>query len=194
MLPKAYLTLSHSRMSSASWVTTLLWLSVPLRPFLYSSSVYSCHFILISSAYVSSLLLLSFIVPISAWNVPLISLIFLKRSLIFPILLFSSISLHCSLMKAFFTVLAILWNSAFSCIYLSLLSLLFISLLFWAICKASSDNLFAFLHFFFLGMVLVTASHTMLQPLSVVLQAFCIAYLILWIFLSLPLYNQRAFI
>ena len=31
--------------------------------------------------------------PIFAWNVPLISLIFLKRSLVFPILLFSSISL-----------------------------------------------------------------------------------------------------
>ena len=32
--------------------------------------------------------------PIFTWNVPLISLIFLKRSLVFPILLFSSISLH----------------------------------------------------------------------------------------------------
>ena len=30
------------------------------------------------------------------------------------------------------------------------------SLLFSAICKASSDNHFAFLHFFFLGMVLMT--------------------------------------
>ena len=35
---------------------------------------------------------LSFIVPIFAWNVPLVSLIFLKTSLVF--LLFSSISLH----------------------------------------------------------------------------------------------------
>ena len=32
-----------------------------------------------------------------AWNVYLKSLIFLMRSLVFPILLFSSISLHCSL-------------------------------------------------------------------------------------------------
>ena len=31
------------------------------------------------------------------WKVPLVSLIFLKKSLLFPILLFSSISLHCSL-------------------------------------------------------------------------------------------------
>ena len=34
-----------------------------------------------------------------AWNVPLVSLIFLKRFLVFPILLFSSISLQCSLKK-----------------------------------------------------------------------------------------------
>ena len=29
-----------------------------------------------------------------AWNIPLVSLLFLKRSVVFPILLFSSISLH----------------------------------------------------------------------------------------------------
>ena len=46
-------------------------------------------------------------------NVHLVSLIFLKRSLVFPILLLSSISLHWSLKKAFLSLLAILWNSAF---------------------------------------------------------------------------------
>ena len=35
------------------------------------------------------------------------------------------------------------------------------SLLFKAVCKASSDNHFAFLHFFFLGMVLIPASCAM---------------------------------
>ena len=35
------------------------------------------------------------------------------------------------------------------------------SLLFTAICKASTDNHFAFLYFFLLGMVLITASCTM---------------------------------
>ena len=39
----------------------------------------------------------------------------------------------------------------------------FASFLFSAICKASSDNHFALLHFFFLGMVLITASCTMSQ-------------------------------
>ena len=57
------------------------------RSFLYSSSVYSSHLFLISSASVRSIPFLSFIEPIFAWNVPLISLIFLKRSLVFPILL-----------------------------------------------------------------------------------------------------------
>ena len=37
----------------------------------------------------------------------------------------------------------------------------FTTLLFSAVCKASSNNYFAFLHFFFLGMVLITVSHTM---------------------------------
>ena len=37
----------------------------------------------------------------------------MKRSLVFPILLFFSISLHWSLRKAFLSLLAILWNSAF---------------------------------------------------------------------------------
>ena len=42
----------------------------------------------------------------------------MKRPLVFPILLFSSISLHWSLRKAFLSLLAILWNSAFRWIYL----------------------------------------------------------------------------
>ena len=72
MLPKAHLT-SHSRMSSSRWVTTPLWLSGSLKPFLYSSSMYSYHLFLNSSASLRSLPLLSFIVSILAWNVPLIS-------------------------------------------------------------------------------------------------------------------------
>ena len=56
---------------------------------------------LISSASVRFILFLSFIEHIFVWNVPLVSLIFLKISLVFPILLFSSISLHWSLRKAF---------------------------------------------------------------------------------------------
>ena len=98
MLPKALLT-SHFRMSGSRWVIIPPWLSGSWRSFLYSSSVYSCHLFLISSASGRSIQFFAFIVPIFAWNVPLVSLIFLKRSLIFPILLFSSISLDWSLRK-----------------------------------------------------------------------------------------------
>ena len=56
---------------------------------------------------------------------------------------------------------AILWNSAFRCLYLSFSPLLFASLLFTPICKASTDSHFAFLHFFSMGMVLIPVSCTM---------------------------------
>ena len=87
MLPKAHLTL-HSRMSGSRWMITPSWLSQLLRSCLYSSSLYPCHLFLISSASVRSIPFLSFIEPIFAWNVPLVSLIFLKRSLVFPFYLF----------------------------------------------------------------------------------------------------------
>ena len=109
--------------------------------------MYSFHLFLISSA----LPFLSFVVPICGQNVPLIFPIFLKGSLVFPFLLFSSSFMHCSLKKAFLSLLTILWNSVFSWLYLSLSPLLFVSLLSSPICKASSDNHFAFLLFFFLG-------------------------------------------
>ena len=123
-----------------------VFLPCPLNPF------YFCD----------SLPFLAFIVPIFSRSVQLISLIFLKRSLVFPILLFSSISLHCSHKKAFLSLLAILWKSAFSWVYLSLPPLPYASLLFLAIFETFSDNHFTFLHFFFFGMVLVTTSCTML--------------------------------
>ena len=85
MLLKAHLT-SHSRMSGSRPVITLSWLSGSLRSSLYSSSVYSYH-LLVSSAF-QSIPFLSFIVAIFAWNVPLVSLIFLKRSLVFPVYCF----------------------------------------------------------------------------------------------------------
>ena len=83
MLPKAHLTL-HFRMSGPRWLITPSWLSESWKSLLYSSSVNSYHLFLISSVSVRSLPFLSFIEPIFAWNVPLVSLIFLKRSLAFP--------------------------------------------------------------------------------------------------------------
>ena len=89
--------------------------------------------------------------------------IFLEEILVFPIQLFPSISLHCPLKEAILSLFDILWNFAFRLLYLSFSPLLFSSLLFIAICKASSDNHYALLTLFFLCMVLATASCIMLQ-------------------------------
>ena len=91
---------------------------------------------------------------------------FLKSSLVFPLLLFPSIIKHCSFRKAFLSLLALFWDSMFNWMYLSLSPLLFVSLHSSAICKASSDNHFAFLLFFFFegwGVILFTISCTMLR-------------------------------
>ena len=102
-----------------------------------------------AAASVRSIPLLSFIVPIFAWNIPLVSLIFLKSSLVFPILLFSSISLHWSLRKAFLSP-SILWNSAFRWIYLSFSPLPFFFPL---------DLSFIFFPFIFISWRLITLQY-----------------------------------
>ena len=72
-----------------------------------------------------------------AFNFPLVSLIFLKRSQVFPSLLFSFVSLHCSLRKPLSPLLSVLWNSAFRWFYLSFFPLSLAYLLSSAIFKAS---------------------------------------------------------
>jgi len=100
-------------------------------------------------------------------NVPLISPIFLKKSLLFPFLLFSSLSLHLRrfsyLSLLFFKTLH---SNGYIFPFLLCLLLLFSS---QPICKASSDNNFAFFHLFFFGIVLVTTSCTVCKPPSIVL-------------------------
>ena len=157
ILPKAHLTL-HSRMSGSRWVITPLWLSGSWRSFSYSS-MYSCHF-LISSASVRSIPFLSFIVPIFAWNFPLVSLfleeIFSLSHSIVLLYLFALITKDGFLISPCYSLELCIQMD----IYLSFFHLPFTSLIFSAICKPSSDNHFAFLYFFFLGMVLITASCT----------------------------------
>ena len=70
------------------------------------------------------------------------------------------------LRKSFLSLLAVPWNSAFRWVYLSFSPVPFTSFLFSAVCKASSDNHFAFVHFFFLGMVSITSSYSV-SPTSV---------------------------
>ena len=192
MLPKAHLK-SHSKMSGCRWVITPSWLSGSWRSFLYSSSMYSCH-LLISSTFNRSMPFLPFVVSIFAWNVRLVSVIFLKSPIVSPILLFSSISLQWSLRKTFLSFLDILWNSEFKWVYLSFSPLPLAYLLFIAICKASSDNHFAFLYFFFSWGWSWSLSFVQChEPPSIVLQALCLSDLIPWICLSLPLYNHKGF-
>ena len=160
-----------------------------IRSLLCSYSVYSYHLFLISSAPIRSILFLSFIMPIFAWNVPLVSLIFLKRSPVFPILLSSSIFLQWSPRKLSYLSLLFFWNSAFRWVYHSFPPLSFTSLLVSAICKAFSDNhfVFFFLIYFSFGLVLITSSYTMLHSSSGTVSTRWIP----WIYLSLPLYNHK---
>ena len=90
MFPKAHLT-SYSKMSGSLWVIICHHGYLGHEDlFLYSSSVHCCYLFLISSASVRSIPFMFFIVPIFAWNIPLVSLI-LRIYLALPILLFYSI-------------------------------------------------------------------------------------------------------
>ena len=196
MLPKAYLT-SYSSMPGSRLVTRSSWLSGLLAflcSFLCSSSVYSCHPCLISSASVKSLQFSSF-----AWNVSLVSPIFLKKSLAYPILLFSSISLHCSLKKAFLS----LYYSLELCIQFSISLLFSFDFYFfsflcylWGLLRQP----LCLLAFLFLG---DSFGHRLLYNVmnlrpwhwtgTLSIQALCLPDLIPWIYLSLPLYNHMGF-
>ena len=151
--------------------------------------MYSCHLFLISSASVRSLSFLFFIVPIFAWNIPLVSLIFLRSSLIFPSLFISLYFFVLLLKKDFLSPLVTLElclqigiSFPFSFSFASFLRYLLVLL----------DIHFAFLHFCFLG-------RFWLLPLvqcyksSIFLQAHCLSDLILWIYLSPMLYNHKWF-
>ena len=65
---------------------------------------------------------------------------------------------------------------------LSFSHLPFASLLFSAICKASSDNHFALLHFFFLGSFWLFPAVECYYLLSIVFQVLCLPDLIPWIY------------
>ena len=141
MLSKAHSTL-HSRMSGSKWVIISLRLSGSWRSFLYSSSVYSCY-LLISSTSVRSMTFLSFIMPIFTLNVPLVSLIFLKRSLVFQHSITFLYFFAFIMEEGFLISPCYLLEFCIQMVYLFFSPLLFTSLLFTAICKASSDNHFS---------------------------------------------------
>ena len=162
--------------------------------FLYSSSVFSWHIFLISSASVRSIPYLYFIEPIFAWNYLLVSLIFLNRSLVFSILLFSSISLHWSLRKAFLSPLAILWNSAFKWVYLSFL--LYLSLLFfWQLfVRPPQTTILPFCISLPWGWSWSLPPVQCQEPPSIIIQALCLSDLIPWLCFSLPKGFYRSYL
>ena len=235
MLPKTHWT-SHSGMYSSRWVTTPLWLSRSLRPFLYSSSVYSCLVFLSSSVTVRSLPFLFlknvFDSGSSQQGHPVLnSLLYgcLQPSLLPHWLLTISVLYHthssmkCSLdISNFVEEISSISHSVFpsifywffffcivhlrrpSCLcllfseilhslgcifpFLSCLLLLFFPQLFQ---KPPDRATFASLHFFFFGMFLVTFCCTMLWA-SVHTSSGTLSDLILWIYLSFPLYNHKS--
>ena len=129
-------------MSGSRWVITPSWLSGSLRSFLYSSSVYSCHLFLISSASVRSPSLLPY------W-----AHLCMKFSLGISNFLEEISSLpHSIVFLYFFTLITeegflispcFLWNSEFRWVYLSL-SPSPLASLFSAICKGSSYTILPF--------------------------------------------------
>ena len=192
MFPKAHLTF-HSKMSGSRWVIIPSWLSGSLRPFffffLYSSSVYSCHLFLISSTSVRSIPFLSFIVPIFSWNF-LVSLILLKKSCLSHYIPLFLCIVH--LRRLSYLYLQFFELFIQRCIFF-FSPLPFVSLLFSAICKASSDSILPFCISASWGWLWSLPPVQCYEPPSIVLQALCLSDLIPWICLSLPLYNRKGF-
>ena len=160
-------------------VITPSWLSRSLRPFLYSSSVYSCHLFLISSASVKFLLFLSFFVAHFCMKCSRgISNFFEEIS-----------SLSHSIVFLYFFALFVKEGFLISHCYSLELSIQFgISLSF----SASSNNHFAFVYFS-LGWFWLLPPVQYYEPLAIILQALCLPDLIPWINLSPPLYNHKGF-
>ena len=120
---------------------------------------------------------------------------FLDEISVFPFLLFSSVSFHCSLKKIFLSLLAILWNSAFRCVYpsfspLPLLSFFFVFTQLFV--RPPQTTILPFCISFSWGLFLIMASCTM-SLTSIHSSSGTLSDLIPWIYLSLPLYNQKGF-
>ena len=161
------------------------------RSFLYSSSVYSCCLFLISSASVRSLFLF-LIEPIFTWNVPYISLIFLKRSLVFPILLFSSISLHCSFKKVYLSLLfsGALHSDGYIFPFLPCLSHHFFPQVF---IKSPQTTTLPSCISFSLGWFWSLPPIQCYEPPSTVVHVLCLSDPIPWIYSWLPLNSYKGF-
>ena len=147
VLPKAQLTLlafQDDWLSVSDHTIVVIWV---MNIFFLYSSVYSCHLLLISSVSLRSITFLSFIVPIFAWNIPLVSLIFLNRTLVFSCYCFPL--LVCIDRWGRLSYLSMLFFGTLHLDgYIFLFLLCLFLLLFSPICKPPQTSIFAFL---FLG-------------------------------------------
>ena len=135
--------------------------------------MYFCPLLLISSVLLGSYHFCPLLCLCLHEMFPWYLLIFLKGSLVFFTLLFSSVSLHGTLRKAFLSLLAILWNSAFRWVYLSFSlypSLFFFSQLF---VRPPQTAILVFCISFSWGLFLSPPS-AVLQTSIIVLQALCL--------------------
>ena len=170
-----------------------LWLSTRFSSkywsFLYSSSVYSCYLLNFSTSVRS-------IPSVLYW-----AHLCMKCSLDISDFLEEISSLSHSIVFLYFFALiseeGFLISSCYSlelCIQMLisfLFSFAFCFFSFTAICKASPDSHFTFLHFFVLGMVLITAPCTIWT--SIHASSDTLSDLTPWIYFWLPLYNRKGF-
>ena len=189
MLPMAHLT-SHSRMSGSRWMIIPTWLSGSWRSLLYIYAVYSCYLFLISSASVRSIPFLSFIVPIFAWNVPLVSnfleeISSLSHSIVF-LYIFALITEEGFLISPWFSLELCIQIFPFLLCFL----LLFFSQLF---VRPPQTTILPFCISFYWRWSWSLPPVQCHEPVSIVLQALCLSDLILWIYYPLPLYNHKGF-
>ena len=127
---------------------------------------------------------------IFAWNVPLVSPIFLKRSLVFTVLLFASVFFFFySLKKAFLSFLPIHSKSTVSWVYISLSLLPFAFSSFLSYLQGLLRQPFYLLEFLFSsGWFWPPPPVQHYKPPSIILQAFCLSDLVFWIYSSHLMY------
>ena len=136
---------------------------------------------------------LSFIMPILAWNISLISPVFLTRSLVFP---FCSFRLFlCIVYLRRLSYLSLLFFGTLHSVqyifpFLHCLLLLFFPKL---LVKPPQTTTLPFCISFSVGWFWSWLSVQCYEPSSIVLQELCLPDLILWIYLSPPLYTYKGF-
>ena len=175
ILPKAHLT-SHSKRPGSKWVTTPSWLSRSLRPFLYTSYVRFCYLLFISSASVRSFQFVLYCAHLCMKCSLGISNFLGEISRLSLSVFF--LYLHWSSRKPFLPLLAIVGNSAFRWIDLSFSPLPFTSLLFSAICKASSEIIVSSCISFSWGWFSSAPAVKCHELPSIVLQELCVPHII----------------